>query len=301
MNGELASRRPRRARGPALLYLAPLLAGMAVFTLWPIVNVVWLSFQEGYQFLTGASDGLGVGPYVAALQDPKFHGAVRNTAVYVLIALPASLVIGLCFAVLLNRPIKGRRVFQMLYFFPLVTSATAIGFSWRWIFETRNGILNQVLAYFGIAPIDWLGDPAWGMTVLAVFGTWGLLPLTTILLMVGMQNLDERYRQAARVDGAPPLAIFRTITLPLLRPTIGLVIVLNLITCTLVFDQLFPLFNGRPGVAGSLYTVVFYIYDTFYNRFDVSTASAAAVLFSAVVLLAAIVQLRLQRGKRAVS
>ncbi len=289
----------RRSRGSAFLYLAPLLLGMAVFTIWPILNVVWISFQEGYQFLTGESAGIGVSSYLTALQDPKFLSALRNTAVYVVIALPASLILGMLFALLLNRPIRGRRLFQILYFFPLVTSTTAIGFSWRWIFEARNGILNQLLGQLGVAPIDWLGDPAWGMLVLAVFGTWGLLPLTTILLLVGLQNLDARYTQAARVDGANPWAIFTTITLPLLRPTIGLVLILNLITCTLVFDQLFPLFNGKPGVAGSLYTVVFYIYDTFYNRFDVATASAAAVMFSLVVLAAALIQLRLQRGKGA--
>lgn len=290
--------RRQRSRGSAALYLAPLLLGMAVFTIWPILNVLWISFHNGYQFLNGDSDGFGFNSYLTALQDPKFLSALRNTAIYVFVALPASLIIGMLSALLLNRPIRGRRIFQLLYFFPLVTSTTAIGFSWRWIFEARNGILNQILGHFGVTPIDWLGDPAWGMLVLAVFGTWGLLPLTTILLLVGLQNLDERYTQAARVDGARPWAIFTTITLPLLRPTIGLVLILNLITCTLVFDQLFPLFNGKPGVAGSLYTVVFYIYDTFYNRFDVATASAAAVMFSLVVLTAALIQLRLQRGRR---
>jgi len=288
---------PRAPRRLGLLYVAPLVIGMALFTLWPIINVAWLSVQEGYQFLNGTSQGIGLGSYANALQDPKFQSALRNTAVYVLIALPTSLALGLLFAALLHRQVRARRLIQMLYFFPLVTSTTAIGFSWRWIFDARNGILNQLLGSFDVGPIDWLGDPAWGMFVLAVFGTWGLLPLSTILLLVGLRNIDPRLLQAARVDGAGPTALFRTITLPLLRPTIGLVAVLNLITCTLVFDQLFPLFNGKPGVAGSLYTVVFYIYDTFYNRFDVATASAAAVMFSLVVLAITLVQLKLQQRK----
>lgn len=285
-----------RERGAAVLYVLPLLAGTAVFTLWPIVNIVWLSFQNGYRFLTGASSGLGIDPYLTVLADPHFHTAVRVTATYTVIVVPASIVIGLFFAWLLNRPLAGRRFFQALYFLPLVTSVIAVGFSWRWIFDHDHGILNHLLGLVGIPAIDWLGDPAWGLTSLIVFGIWALLPLSTVLLLVGMQNIDPRYAQAARVDGAPQWAIFRKITLPLLAPTIGLVAVLNTITSTLVFDQLFPLFNGRPGIGGSLYTVVFYIYDTFYNRFDVAGASAAAVMFSVVVLLLTLLQLRAQRG-----
>ncbi len=280
----------------ALLYVLPLLAGTAVFTLWPIINVVWLSFQNGYKFLTGASEGLGIEPYAKVLADPNFHTAIKVTATYTLIVVPASLVIGLFFAWLLNRPLIGRRFFQVLYFLPLVTSVIAVGFSWRWIFDYNFGILNHLLGLIGIPRIDWLGDPSWGLLALIVFGTWALLPLSTVLLLVGMQNLDPRYAQAARVDGAGPWAIFRKITLPLLAPTIALVAVLNTISSTLVFDQLFPLFNGRPGIGGSLYTVVFYIYDTFYNRFDVAAASSAAVMFSIVVLVLTLLQLKAQRG-----
>lgn len=285
-----------RERTSAILYVLPLLAGTAAFTLWPIVNVLWLSFQNGYKFLTGVGTGIGIEPYAKVLADPHFHTAVRVTASYTVVVVPASIVIGLFFAWLLNRPLRGRRFFQALYFLPLVTSVIAVGFSWRWIFDHNHGILNHLLGLVGIPRIDWLGDPQWGLVSLMVFGTWALLPLSTVLLLVGMQNLDPRYAQAARVDGARPWAIFRKITLPLLAPTVGLVAVLNTITSSLVFDQLFPLFNGRPGIGGSLYTVVFYIYDTFYNRFDVASASAAAVLFSIVVLLLTLLQLRAQRG-----
>jgi multiple sugar transport system permease protein len=281
-----------------LAFLAPFAAGTLAFVFYPIVDVVRLSFLEGHVFLTGESSGVGFGNYAAAFADPHFATAVRNTTLYAAGVIPTTLVLGLASAWLLNRSFVGRRFFQTVYFLPLVTSATAIGLAWRWIFNFDYGVLNYFLSLIGLPAVNWLNDPSWGLVALMVYGVWSMLPLTTVLLLVGMQNIDPRYGLAARVDGAGAFARFRTVTMPLLAPSIGLVLIVNLITSARVFDELFPLFNGKPGVAGSLYTMVYFIYDAFFKSGDLGKASAAAIVFSIAVLALALAQLRLQRRWR---
>jgi multiple sugar transport system permease protein len=281
-----------------LAFLAPFALGTLVFVFYPIIDVIRLSFLEDHVFLTGQFSRVGLGNYAATFADPHFATAVRNTTIYAAVVIPTTLVLGLAAAWLLNRSFVGRRFFQTVYFLPLVTSATAIGLAWRWIFNFDYGVLNYALSLVGLPGVNWLNDPAWGLAALMIYGVWSMLPLTTVLLLVGMQNIDPRYGLAARVDGAGALARFRAITLPLLAPSIGLVLIVNLITSARVFDELFPLFNGKPGVAGSLYTMVYFIYDSFFKANDLGKASAAAIVFSLAVLVLALLQLRLQRRWR---
>lgn len=278
-----------------LLYLAPFFLGVIVFTLYPFIRTIAISFLEDYKYMSHSYRAVGLGNYVKVFSDPYFRSALKNTGIYVLFVVPLSLCLGILAAVLLNRNIKLRGLFQTCYFLPITTSVTALGLVWKWIFNYDYGILNYVLSLFHMAPINWLNDPAYGMFCIVIYGTWSILPITIILLLAGLQNIDPQYAVAAKVDGAKSASVFFRITLPLMAPQIGLVMIVNVISTSKVFNELFPLFNGKPGIAGSLYTLIYYIYDCFYTKWQLGPAAASAVILFVIVFVLTMLQLRLQR------
>lgn len=279
----------------ACAYLAPFFLAIGVFTLYPVFNVVLMSFKEGFQMLSGAYSSVGFGNYGYVLSDRYFISALRNTAIYTAVTVPVSTALAVVIAALLNRKIRGSALFQTAYFLPMVTSVTATGLAWKFMFSKDFGVLNQVLGWFGIGKINWLQAPEWSLVALVLYGVWSILPFTIILLLSGLQNIDENYYTAARVDGASALRIFFRITLPLLSPTVGLVLTINTISASKVFNELFPLFNGKPGPSYNLYTVVYYIYDQFYVKWKLGRAAAAALILFFLIFIITMLQQWIQR------
>ena len=282
-----------------LLYLLPFIISVSIFTLYPIVNVIRMSFLEGYKYLTGEYSGVGLGNYEKVVSDPYFRQAISNTFKYVLFVVPISTVIAIILATLLNQKIKFQSFFQTAFFLPMVTSSLAVGLAWRYMFNDKFGILNYVLNKFGIEAIPFLGKSSGNFLAVVVFGIWAILPNTIILLLSGLQNIDPLYYTAAKVDGAKALKIFFRITVPLLAPTITLVVIINTISTFKMYHELFPLFNG-PGIAYNLFTVVYYI----YYEFRVLTppkygfASAAAVMLLVIVFIFTMLQRVVQAWSR---
>ena len=277
------------------IFLLPFLIGLAIFTVYPFINVIILSFRENYQILSRTSLRLGLSNYRWIFTDRDFLSGLRNTGIYVLFTVPISTALSVFFAVMLNQKLMFTGFFQTAFFMPMVTSVTAVGLVWRWLFNFDYGIFNYLLSLIGIKAINWLNDPVWALIALIIYGIWSMLPFTIVLILAGLQSLNPQYDIAAKVDGAPPWLIFRRITLPLLAPTIGLVIIINIISTSKVFSELFPLFNGRPGPAFSLYTVVYYIYDMFYLKWRLASAAAAAVILFLIVFAFTMIQLLIQR------
>ncbi|MCL2008250.1 MAG: sugar ABC transporter permease [Treponema sp.] len=277
------------------LFLLPFLIGLIIFTVYPFINVIVLSFRENYRILSQTSTGLGLSNYRWIFTDRDFISGLRNTGLYVLFTVPISTALSVFFAVMLNRKLMFTGFFQTAFFMPMVTSVTAVGLVWRWLFNYDYGLFNYLLSFFGVSQINWLNDPAWALIALIIYGIWSMLPFTIILILAGLQSINPQYGIAAMVDGARPMLVFRRITLPLLAPTIGLVLILNVISTSKVFSELFPLFNGRPGPAFSLYTVVYYIYDMFYLKWRLAAAAAAAVILFLIVFVLTMVQLLIQR------
>lgn len=177
----------------------------------------------------------------------------------------------------------------------MVTSVTAVGLVWKWMFNYDYGLINYALSLFGVSPVNWLNDPHYNLAALIIYGIWSMLPFTIILLLSGFQNINPQYYTAARIDGASSGRIFRRITVPLLAPTLGLTMIVNVISASKVFSELFPLFNGNPGSAYSLYTVVYYLFDMFYKQWQLGPAAASAVVLFVIVLIFTMLQLFIQR------
>ncbi|MDD7533738.1 MAG: sugar ABC transporter permease, partial [Treponema sp.] len=226
------------------LYLSPFLIFIIIFTLYPVINVFTISFKENYSYLRGTFKALNFENYKYVLTDDKFTSGLRNTALYVLFVVPVSTAISLFFANLLNKKVKGSAIFQTAFFLPMVTSVTAVGLIWRLMYNQQYGIINWLLSKLGIEKIGWVTESRWSLLALIIFGTWNILPFTIIILLSGMQNINETYYTVARVDGAKPARIFFRITVPLLSPTIFLVCIVNTISCFKVFSELYPLFYG---------------------------------------------------------
>jgi len=276
------------------LYLAPFLVFFFVFIFYPAVNVLLLSFKENYSHLRGTYERLGLENYKYILSDAKFRSAMLNTILYVIFVVPSSTFISILAAHLLNKKIRGIAFFQTAFFMPMVTSVTAVGLVWRFMYNQKYGVFNFLLTKIGLQPIAWTDDSKWSLLSLVIFGIWNILPFTIILLMAGMQNIDEKYYLAAKIDGAKPLKIFTRITIPMLAPTILLVLIVNTISCFKVFSELYPLFNGKPGPYYNLYTVVYYIRYAMVEKRKYGYAAAAAMIFFLVVLIFTLFQLRLK-------
>ncbi len=260
------------------LYLSPFLIFIIIFTLNPVINVFTISFKENYSYLRGTFKALNFENYKYVLTDDKFTSGLKNTALYVLFVVPVSTAIALFFANLLNKKVKGSAIFQTAFFLPMVTSVTAVGLIWRLMYNQQYGIINWLLSKFGIEKIGWVTESRWSLLALIIFGTWNILPFTIIILLSGMQNINETYYTVARVDGAKPMRIFFRITVPLLSPTIFLVCIVNTISCFKVFSELYPLFYGKPGPYYNLYTVVYYIRYAMMEKRKYGYAAAAAVI-----------------------
>ena len=264
-----------------LIYFTPFILGIIFFTLYPIINVFLMAFKENYNYLTKEFTSWGLANFQYVLSDQYFHNAIKNTISYVFVVIPVSTCLAVVIATLLNQKIKLSALFQTCYFVPMVTSTIAVGFAWRFMFSYNYGVINYLLNLINIESINWLGDPANNFFALCIYGIWAILPFTIILLLSGLQNIDPMYYTAAKVDGAGPLRIFFRITVPLLAPTIFMVVMVNTISCFKVFNELFPLFKGA-GVANNLYTMVYYIYYQFKVLVPVQygyAAAAALILF----------------------
>lgn len=273
------------------LYLSPFLIFIIIFTLYPVINVFTISFKENYSYLRGTFSHINFENYKYVLTDEKFTSGLKNTALYVLFVVPVSTAISLFFANLLNKKVRGSAIFQTAFFLPMVTSVTAVGLIWRLMYNQQYGIINWVLTKFGIEKIGWVTESRWSLLALIIFGTWNILPFTIIILLSGMQNINELYYTVARVDGAKPARIFFRITVPLLSPTIFLVSIVNTITCFKVFSELYPLFYGKPGPYYNLYTVVYYIRYAMMEKRKYGYAAAAAVILFLCIFAVTLIEL----------
>ncbi|MFP7495267.1 sugar ABC transporter permease [Terribacillus saccharophilus] len=273
------------------LYLLPALLILGVFSIYPIVKSFLMSFYVDYNFFTDTVNAYGLENFTNLFQDPNFITALKNTGIFVIGVVPLSIVISLAIAVLLNSKIKLSGFFRTIYFLPFVTSVVAVAIVWSWIFHSDYGLLNYALGLFGIDPINWLTDPTYAMPSLIILSIWKGLGFNIIIFLAGLQNIGNQYYLAAKVDGASAWNRFKNITLPLLSPTMFFVSIISIINAFKVFDEIFALFNGRPGPANSALTVVYYVYQKFYQEWQFGMASAAAFVLFIIIFLFTIIQL----------
>ncbi|WP_194191488.1 carbohydrate ABC transporter permease [Clostridium chrysemydis] len=276
------------------VYLLPAIIILGIFVLYPIINTLIFSFDEtksqGFVF--------GFGTYEALFKDTRFLRALLNTVVYAaivpLISVTLSLVLANSLVNIKNERVRG--IFQSVYFLPYVTSLVAIGVVWSWLFNGEYGIVNHLLGFFGVEPIQWLSDPKWAMPALIIFAVWKSLAFNTLILTTGIATINPQYYQAAKIDQASDSTIFRKITVKLVSPMILYTYIISLIAAFKVYTEVYVLFGGRD-LNGAVSTVVQYIIDRFYGDQDFPLAFAASVVLLIIILTVTLVQRTIARNK----
>ncbi len=275
----------------AWAYIAPMIAIIGVFNIYPILKSLAMSFYSDYNFYQDVVYAYGWDNFIQIFNDPNFFLAIKNTFIFVFGVVPLSIMLSLGIALLLHNVQFLSGFFRSIYFLPFVTSTVAISIVWNWIYHSRYGLMNYFLGLFGVDPINWITDPKYSMLALVIMAIWKGLGFNIILFLVGLNNIDKGYYSAAKVDGASDLQRFTNITVPLLGPTTFLVTVMGVISSFKVFDEVYSLFQGRPGPGNSALTVVYYIYEKFYTEYQYGVAAAAGIVLFLIILVVTLIQM----------
>ena len=282
----------------AWLYLFPALLVLGVFQIYPIIKSFLMGFYTDFDYLEDVVYEWGFNNFSNLFHDSDFILAIKNTCVLTLFAAPLSILVSLVFAVLLNINIHCRKIFQSIYFLPFVTSMVAVSIVWAWMLNKDYGLINSILAVFGISKVAWLTNPKMTIPILVVLSVWKGLGYRVIIFLAGLQGIDKQYYQAARIDGAGALRRFFHVTIPFLRPTIFFLSVTTIIDIFKTFDEVYVMYSNQPGPLNSGLTIVYYIFTKFYRHWEFASAAAASFVLFLIILLITLFQFAAVRLKR---
>ena len=284
----------------AWLYLLPAILFLGVFMVYPLIDVLIYSFEEGFNFASQTHQGIGTFNFSYVLHDPYFLQAVKNTFILVVITVPVSTGLALLISVGLSSIKKLRNLFQTVYFLPYVTNTLAVGLVFMILFKQTPyspGLINTMLGWFGIAPVDFIDGAYWAkMFVLCFYTVWVVLPFKILILTSALASVGQNYYDAARIDGASKGRIFRKITLPMISPTLFYLIITGFIGAFKAYSDAVAIF-GTDLNAAEMNTIVGYVYDMLYGSSGgyPSYASAAAIILFAIVLTITVINLLVSR------
>jgi multiple sugar transport system permease protein len=234
-------------------------------------------------------DWIGLDNYAQAFQDPVFWKAMSNTFFFAVGTIPFTTGISLLLAVLLNGPIRGKSFFRAGFFLPFVVSLVVVALVFKNIYAPY-GPLNRALEFFGLPGASWLQNPRLALPAIMAMDVWASIGYYTVILLAGLQAIPDEVHEAAVVDGAGWWARLRLVTVPMLKPVLLFVVVINTIKSLQVFIEIFVMTRGGP--LNSTLTAVYYIYDQAFHRLDMGFASAVAYLLFAAILLVTLLQMK---------
>ena len=257
-----------------------------LFNIAPILFGVYVGFTDWG--IIGTPEWVGLANFERAFADEWVWDAFANTLIYASMIVPGVTILALTFALFVNQgwPLSG--LARTLFFAPNVVSATVIALIWVWILDTQFGIVNQYLAAFGVDAIPWLTNVDWSKIGVSIASIWWDLGLAFILFLAALQGVPTELYEAAEMDGAGRWERFWHVTLPQIRPTLSMVVTLQLISTMRIFSQVYVMTNGGP--AGSSASVIHYIYRTAISRYEMGYASAISMLLFVLILIVTLIQ-----------
>ena len=282
------------------LYLLPALLFLAVFMIYPLIDVVVYSFEEGYNFASQSFMGVGTYNFSYVLHDPYFLQALKNTFIIVIITVPLSTGIALLISLGLNsiKPLK--ELFQTVYFLPYVTNTLAVGLVFMILFKKTaysDGLINLVINLFGHESIDFIDGPYPAkMFVMCFYTIWVVMPFKILILTSALASVKKDYYNAAKVDGTRPFRIFYKITLPMISPMIFYLVITGFIGAFKAYSDEVAIFGTNLNAAG-MNTIVGYVYDMLYGDSGgyPSYASAASLILFAIVFTITVINLTISK------
>jgi multiple sugar transport system permease protein len=279
-------------------FLAPALAALGAFFVLPIAAAFWLSLTDFDLYALADSRNLrfvGLENYEHWLRDPTFWRAFANTLFFVAVGAPLSVGASLAAALLLcARSARAPAFFRTVYFVPVVTTLVAVAVVWRFLYHPRLGLANRALAWLGLPPLDWLGDPALAMPALILLAVWKNFGFNMVIFVAGLQSIPERLYEAARLDGATRWQELRCVTLPMLLPTTVFVVLMTLIGHFQLFAEPYVMTQGGP--EDRTRSLVLLLYEQAFRWWNLGQAAAISVMLFALVLAATLLA-RAWRGR----
>ena len=273
----------------AWLYLLPAIVFLAIFMVYPLIDVCIYALEENYSFAQGEATGIGLANFRYVLSDPYFVQAVKNTFLIVIITVPISTGVSLMISLGLSSIKKLQNLFQTIYFLPYVTNTLAVGLVFMILFRKTDytaGLVNLLLEKVGLGEVDFIEGPYWAkMFVMCFYTIWVVMPFKVLILTSALASVNEDYYKAAKVDGTSKGRIFRRITLPMISPMIFYLVITGFIGAFKAYSDEVALFGTDLNAAG-MNTIVGYVYDMLYGDSGgyPSYASAAALILFAIVL-----------------
>ncbi|HWC21839.1 MAG TPA: sugar ABC transporter permease [Flexivirga sp.] len=287
-NGETQQDHEKRERRVAYGLLAPSLFGVGAFLFIPVVLVFAFSFLKWN--MLGAPQFVGLSNYADVFRYEGAGHALLVTCLYVLLNIPVQTVLALGMAWLMNRPGRFTAVIRVLCVLPYLATPVAMGLVWQWIFDPHSGVVNVLLSGVGITGPAWLNSTTWALPVVVFANIWQYVGYNMLFFLAGLQGIPHTLYEAASLDGASKWQQFRTITLPLLRPTLFFVLVTGAIGSFQVFDTVYVMTNGGPGTATTVMNQL--IYKNGFVGFRIGAASALSVILFLVILAVTLIQSR---------
>ncbi|GAA4964514.1 sugar ABC transporter permease [Kineococcus glutinatus] len=294
------ARAPRGVRSaetrPAWLFIAPFALFYVVFLIWPTAYMVIASFFNTSVVQEGFGSWAGFGNYAEMLTRPEFWSAMWHTLQFTLYTVPPLVVLSFVFAVLANRVQRGQWFFRLAFFVPFILPSAAIALIWNFILSPSTGLLAVVQGWFGVEePAPILGTPALAMVGIALATLWWTIGFNFILYLAGLQDVPREVYEAAAIDGASPWQQIRWITIPMLSRTTTLVILLQIIASLKIFDQVYLMTAGGPGI--STQVALGLVTTSAFTDFRVGAASAASVLLFIVIVAIAVARQLIDRAQ----
>jgi multiple sugar transport system permease protein len=263
-----------------MVLLLPTMIGLLFGALGSVLATVGISLLN-WDLITPPT-WAGLDNYIGLISDDLFLKSLRVTFLFSLLYVPGTVIVSLLVALLLNRKLRGLGIFRTLYFLPTVSSAVAVGLVWSWIYGRERGLLNYLLGYVGIAPVNWLGSQN-ALYAVVIVNIWGAIGTGMVIFLAGLQSIPRECYEAGSIDGAEGWRRFRYITLPLITPSIFFQTIITTINSFQAFEYVYVLTRTANG-ASNAPTLVFSIYRNGFNFFRMGTASAQAIVLALIIL-----------------
>lgn len=276
------------------LFLIPGVIILGAFIFYPMLNAIWLSFTN-YNIVTDA-EFIGLENYKVLFSDALFWKVLGQTLLYLVIVVPALVILPIFLAILVNQQVKGIGFFRSAYYVPVVTSMVVVGIAWKWVYADK-GILNYILESLGLIsePVNWLTSTTTSIFAVMVVTVWKGLGYYMVIYLAGLQSISDDLYEAADIDGASKWKQIWHITIPLLMPSIMIVTIMSSISAMKVFEEIYVMTGGGP--LNSSKTLVFYIYEEAFDKLQMGYASAAGVVLFIITLIFSVINIKFMSKK----
>lgn len=266
----------------AVLFLLPWIVHLALFTFYPLFLALYGSVSD-WDILSDERQFVGMQYFAEVLHDPFFFQTLHNTAVYLIVQVPLSIIFGLFAATLLNQRLPGWQFFRGIYFLPVVVPIVVLAIVWRWMLGTNAGIVNYALGQFGVPAVPWLSSQFWAMPAIALMKVWTDVGFYAVIFLAALQGMPGEQIDAARVDGANDWQVFWHIKVPMLNPVLVFSIIMGTLWAMQVFAE--PLLMTQGGPAGASTSTMLYLYRQGFDFSRLGFASAGGIVIAGLILV----------------